>query len=38
MSDVISIPKNLFEMRELSGHAKGTLMSVKDLLSYLLGW
>ena len=32
------IPSELTIEKELDGHAKGTKMSVSDLVSYLIGW
>ncbi|MEO1515815.1 MAG: ClbS/DfsB family four-helix bundle protein [Bacteroidota bacterium] len=36
--DLDDIPPELTRLLELEGHAKGTQMSVADLLSYLIGW
>ncbi|HFQ8227505.1 TPA: ClbS/DfsB family four-helix bundle protein [Citrobacter freundii] len=33
-----SIPKEMTSDDSMDGHAKGTEMSVRDLVSYLLGW
>ncbi|AGE94523.1 ClbS/DfsB family four-helix bundle protein [Citrobacter farmeri] len=33
-----SIPHELASTHSMDGHAKGTKMSVRDLVSYLLGW
>lgn len=32
------IPANLTETKELAGHAKDTLMSINNLVAYLVGW
>lgn len=32
------IPSDLTNKKEFEGHAKNTLMSLKDLLAYLVGW
>lgn len=32
------IPLELSELKTLDGHAKNTLMSIKDLVAYLNGW
>jgi hypothetical protein len=36
--ELLNIPGEMAGDKELEGHAKGTLMSVKDLVAYLLGW
>jgi len=36
--DLDDIPIELTNIKELAGHAKGTLMSVSDLVAYLIGW
>jgi len=36
--ELSSITPETAELRELEGHAKETLMSVNNLLSYLIGW
>jgi len=36
--DLDSIPTSLTDKKELEGHVKGTLMSIADLVSYLIGW
>jgi hypothetical protein len=36
--ELSNIPIDLTELKELEGHAKNTLMSIKDLLAYLVGW
>lgn len=33
-----TIPVELTEAKELEGHAKGTMMSVNNLMAYLIGW
>ena len=33
-----SIPQVITRNKELAGHAKGTLISVCDLVAYLIGW
>ncbi|MCT7547248.1 ClbS/DfsB family four-helix bundle protein [Aliarcobacter butzleri] len=33
-----NIPIELTTSKDLEGHSKGTLMSINNLLSYLLGW
>ena len=37
-TELTNIPIDLTELKELEGHAKNTLMSIKDLLAYLVGW
>jgi len=37
-NDLEDIPLELTRIPELDGHAKGTKMSVCDLLAYLVGW
>jgi hypothetical protein len=37
-TELNNIPIDLTELKELEGHAKNTLMSIKDLLAYLVGW
>jgi hypothetical protein len=37
-TDLVDIPDNLTCKKELDGHAKGTKMSVCDLVAYLVGW
>ncbi len=32
------IPQSLIAERTLNGHAKGTLMSISNLVAYLIGW
>lgn len=36
--ELATIPLELTEIKELEGHAKNTLMSINDLLAYLIGW
>jgi hypothetical protein len=36
--DLNNIPNELTKTRELDGHAKGTEMSISDLVAYLIGW
>lgn len=36
--DLTTIPEDLTAEASVEGHAKGTLMSVRDLVSYLIGW
>ena len=36
--DLVDIPVEMTNIKELEGHAKGTLMSVSDLVAYLIGW
>lgn len=36
--DLDTIPVNLTKQLELPGHAKDTLMSVNNLVAYLIGW
>jgi len=33
-----SIPEDLSDVKTLEGHLKGSVMSVKNLISYLIGW
>ena len=33
-----TIPQELTTIQELEGHSKGTLMSINNLLAYLVGW
>lgn len=37
-ADLETIPPELTTAKELEGHAKGTKMSVSDLVAYLIGW
>lgn len=36
--DLATIPDQMADEASLDGHAKGTVMSVRDLVSYLVGW
>jgi len=36
--DLKRVPAHLSNQKELDGHAKDTVMSVADLIAYLLGW
>ena len=36
--DLNDIPSELTKIKELDGHAKGTEMSISDLVAYLIGW
>jgi len=36
--ELINLPGERASEKQLEGHAKGTLMSVNNLLSYLVGW
>lgn len=36
--ELATIPIELTEKKELEGHAKNTLMSVNNLVAYLVGW
>ncbi|WP_299178697.1 ClbS/DfsB family four-helix bundle protein [uncultured Chryseobacterium sp.] len=36
--DLNTISPEFAEIKELEGHSRGTLMSVNDLLAYLIGW
>ncbi|MDH7445967.1 ClbS/DfsB family four-helix bundle protein [Aquimarina sp. 2201CG14-23] len=36
--DLNDIPIGLTKTKELDGHAKGTEMSISDLVAYLIGW
>lgn len=38
MDDLLTVPDPRSGERTLEGHAKGTLMSVRDLVAYLTGW
>lgn len=38
LSELSSIPETLATTTDMEGHAKGTTMSVKDLVAYLTGW
>lgn len=37
-ADLTSVPAELADKEELDGHAKGTKMSVTNLVAYLMGW
>lgn len=37
-TELSSIPIDLTENKELEGHSKNTLISIKDLVAYLIGW
>ena len=37
-AELVNIPIELTRNKELQGHAKGTLMSICDLVAYLVGW
>lgn len=37
-TELSNIPIDLTEKKELDGHAKNTLMSINDLVAYLVGW
>ena len=37
-SEFSNIPIELTKNKELDGHSKGTLMSINDLIAYLIGW
>lgn len=37
-AEIDSVPKDLSDVKTLEGHSKGTEMSVKNLISYLIGW
>ena len=36
--ELLSIPSDLTQVKSMNGHAKGTFMSVENLISYLIGW
>lgn len=36
--ELAGIPSNMTGKKELEGHSKNTLMSVQDLIAYLVGW
>lgn len=38
VADLASVPADLTNEKTLDGHAKGTTMSVHDLVAYLTGW
>ncbi|MGE6396735.1 ClbS/DfsB family four-helix bundle protein [Chryseobacterium scophthalmum] len=37
-AEIDSIPEDLSDIKTLEGHSKETEMSVKNLISYLIGW
>lgn len=37
-TELLSIPINLTTHKELEGHSKNTLMSINNLVAYLVGW
>lgn len=37
-AEINSIPEDLSDVKTLEGHSKGIEMSVKNLISYLIGW
>lgn len=37
-TELSNIPIDLTEEKELDGHSKNTLMSINDLVAYLVGW
>ncbi len=37
-SELSTIPTDLTTIKELEGHSKNTLMSINDLVAYLVGW
>lgn len=37
-TELANIPIDLTEKKELDGHSKNTLMSINDLVAYLVGW
>lgn len=36
--ELSTIPNDLAAVQELEGHSKGTLMSINNLVAYLVGW
>ncbi len=36
--ELAGVPEDMVHDKSLEGHAKGTLMSVADLVAYLVGW
>ena len=36
--ELLSIPSDLTQVKSMNGHAKDTLMSIENLISYLIGW
>lgn len=37
-NELLSIPIDLTTIKELEGHSKNTLMSINNLVAYLVGW
>lgn len=37
-NEISTIPEDMAGLKELEGHSKGTLMSINNLLAYLVGW
>ncbi len=37
-TELLSIPTDLTTIKELEGHSKNTLMSIDNLVAYLVGW
>lgn len=37
-TELANIPIDLTEIKELDGHSKNTLMSINNLVAYLVGW
>lgn len=37
-TELLNIPFDLTEKKELEGHSKNTLMSIHNLIAYLVGW
>lgn len=37
-NELATIPVELTTLRELEGHSKGTMISINNLLAYLVGW
>ena len=37
-NELLSIPTDLTTIKELEGHSKNTLMSINNLVAYLVGW
>lgn len=38
IAELATIPKELWTPKNLEGHAKGTTMSINNLVAYLIGW
>ncbi|KQC02312.1 ClbS/DfsB family four-helix bundle protein [Pedobacter sp. Hv1] len=38
LAELKTIPSDLTSVRSLNGHTKNTLMNIKDLIAYLVGW